>query len=116
MIRMRSEPDIVRIEAHGRLTGHDYDAWLPTLEKTAEERGPLRLYIELLDFHGWSPTGLWEDIKFDATHQDDMERIAVVGESGWQEWGTKLSRPFFKADVKFFTRDHAEEAERWLRS
>lgn len=54
-------------------------------------------------------------MKFDATHQDAMERIAIVGENQWEEWGTKLSKPFFKADVRFFTPGRAAEARAWLR-
>lgn len=70
--------------------------------------------IELKDFGGWDPEGLWKDVKFDASHQDDMDRIAIVGENKWEEWGTKLSKPFFKVDMRFFTPDRAAEARAWF--
>ncbi len=44
-----------------------------------------------------------------------MERIAVVGEKRWEEWVTKLSQPFLKADMQFFVSEKAGEARRWLR-
>lgn len=115
MIDLEPKPDFVRIEVSGKLTGDDYDRLIPELERIAAERGALRLYMELRDFAGWEPEALWEDIKFDATHQDEMDRVAVVGDSSWEEWGTRLSDPFFKADLRFFTYDEADEARSWVR-
>lgn len=115
MIELKPQPDLVEIDASGKLTGADYDRLVPELERLAAERGALRLYIEIRDFRGWDPEGLWKDVKFDATHQDAMERIAIVGENQWEEWGANLSKPFFKADVRFFTPDRAAEARTWLR-
>ena len=115
MIEIRVHPDIVEIEASGTLSGDDYDRLVPELERLAAERGPLRLYIELHDFHGWTGPGLWKDLKFDATHQDDMERIAIVGDKRWQEWVTTLSDPLLEADMRFFAPEQAHEAKKWAR-
>ena len=114
MIEIRAKPDVVEFHVSGTLTGDDYDRLVPELERLAAERGPLRMYIELRDFQGWTPAGLWKDLRFDATHQDDMERIAVVGENRWEEWATKLSQPFLKADMRFFPPEEAEAARRWV--
>jgi hypothetical protein len=65
-------------------------------------------------FGGWDAEGVWKDLKFDAKHQDEMDRIVIVGEKKWEEWSTKLSKPFFKADMRFFTSDRAGEARAWL--
>lgn len=115
MIGLRAQPGFVELDASGKLTGADYDRLVPELERLADERGPLRLYIELKAFRGWDPEGLWRDVRFDATHQEAMDRIAIVGEKKWEEWGTKLSKPFFQAEMRFFTPDRAEEAKAWLR-
>ena len=116
MIEIHPQPDMIEIRVSGTLTGDDYDVLVPQLESLAEERGPLRLYIQLEDFRGWKPDALWQDVKFDVTHQDDMERVAVVGEKKLEDWGIKLSKPFFKADMRFFPREEADEAREWLRS
>ena len=113
MIEIREKPDVLEFHVSGTLTRDDYDRLVPELERLAGERGPLRMYIELHDFHGWTPAGLWKDLRFDAKHQDDMERIAVVGESRWEKWATRLSQPFLKADMRFFSPQEAEVARRW---
>ena len=91
---------IVVIKASGRLSKADYDSFVPAFERIAGAHRPLRILIELDDFHGWDLPGLWQEMKFDTTHQDDMGRVAVVGERTWQEWGTRLSKPFFKARMR----------------
>lgn len=113
MIEIREKPDVVEFYVSGTLTGDDYDRLVPVLERLAAERGPLCMYIELHDFHGWTPAGLWKDLRFDAKHQDDMERIAIVGESRWEEWATRLSQPFLKADMRFFPPGEEGVARRW---
>ena len=115
MVEIRETPGLVEFEVSGTLSGDDYERLVPRLERLVAERGPLRIYIELHDFHGWSPAALWKDLRFDARHQDDMERIAVVGEKRWEEWAIGLSQPFMKADMRFFRMDEAEEARRWVR-
>lgn len=105
---------VVLIKASGRLSKADYERFVPEFERTVRARGPVRILIELDDFHGWDLPGLWQELKFDTTHQNDMGRVAIVGDRGWQEWGTRLSKPFFKAEMRYFNRDQASAARAWL--
>jgi SpoIIAA-like len=116
MLTMTTEDSgVVRIDASGKLTGADYDRFLPEFEKIVRAQGgPARVLILLDDFHGWDLPGLWEELKFDTTHQGDLGRVAVVGDKKWQEWGTRLSKPFFKAEVRYFDRGGTGEARAWL--
>lgn len=105
---------IVEIKASGRLTKADYDRFVDVFERIAEAQGPLRVLITLDDFRGWDLPGLWEELKFDVTHQNDLGRVAILGDKTWQEWGTRLSKPFFKATMRYFGRDEAAAARAWL--
>lgn len=114
MLRIEERPDHVAIDVSDTLTKSDYDDLVPRLERLASERGPLRMLIRLSDFSGWEPPALWADLKFDLTHQDDMARIAILGESRLERWGTELSKLFLRADVEFFAAEEVEPARRWL--
>lgn len=115
MLTMETETTgIVAIKASGKLSKSDYDRFVPEFERIARTSRPLRILIELDDFRGWELPALWEELKFDTTHQSDMGRVAVVGEKAWQEWGTQLSKPFFKAEMRYFDHDHAADARAWL--
>jgi len=65
------------------------------------------------DFAGWDLGGLWRDLKFDARHKDSFGRIAIVGDGKWEEWGTKLLNPLFKAEMRFFQPPELRHAEEW---
>jgi hypothetical protein len=114
MLTMETDDSgMVLIKASGRLSKADYDRFVPDFERIAGVRRPVRILIELDDFHGWDLPGLWQELKFDTTHQSDMGRVAIVGDRAWQEWGTRLSKPFFKAELRYFDRDQAD-ARAWL--
>jgi universal stress protein A len=48
-------------------------------------------------------------------HQDDFERIAIVGQGALQHWMALMAKPFTSADVKLFKQDQLGEAWDWLR-
>jgi hypothetical protein len=107
--------DFLVCRVSGTLTKADYDAAVPELENELQLHGrPLRLMIVLEDFRGWEIEALWAELRFDIAHGDDFGRIAVVGESGLEEWGTRLSKPFFGSEVRYFDRSDRAAAAAWL--
>jgi hypothetical protein len=109
------EKKFIVLRASGRLTQADYEAAVPEIENALTLRGkPLRLMVRLEDFRGWHLRALWDELRFDARHHDDLGRIAVVGDARWQEWGTKLSKPFFGCERRYFDWDEMDRAKAWL--
>jgi len=118
MISM-SEPDasgVVTVTVSGKVTKEDYRPLLPKLERLLQEQGSLRFLIHLEDVAGFELGALWEDIKFDYSHQSRYGRTAIVGDRDWQAWATRLSSLFFDAEMRFFTIDEAEAADAWVRA
>lgn len=115
-IQIDHQPDnnALRILATGQLTSDDYEKWVPELEKILKEYGKLKVLFEMRDFHGWDAGGLWEDIKFDAKHRNDVERLALVGERPWQKMMAPVCKPFTNAEVRAFTPAELSEAQRWI--
>jgi hypothetical protein len=112
-----SDRDMIIIRAAGTLTTKDYEAAVPELQHAIElSDGPLRVLLRLEDFAGWEIGALWREIEFDLKYRNDFGRIAVLGNSTLEEWGTTLSAPFTKADMQFFSTDQESEAYEWLRS
>ena len=94
MLTAIEDNGLLLIRADGTLSDSDYDRF---------------------DFSGWDMGGLWRDLKFDAKHKDSFGRIAMVGDSSWEEWGTKLFDPLFRAEMRFFTPVERVAAESWAR-
>ncbi len=105
---------LLEVEATGRLSRNDYRECRPEIERQIQRHGRIRLLFQMTDFHGWNFGGLWEDLKFDAKHFGDIERLALVGEKKWEKWMATVCRPFTKAEVRYFDRSQADTARIWV--
>ena len=105
---------IVHVRLTGRLTAQDYERFAPEVERLIKQHGKVRVLMEMIDFHGWDPGALWEDIKFDARHFRDIERLAMVGETRWQAGMAAFCKPFTSAKIRYFEHGHETEARSWI--
>lgn len=105
---------VVVIKARGKLTERDYEKFGPEVERLIKKLGKIRVLFQMGDFHGWSLAGLWQDVKFDAKHFADIERIAFVGEKKWQKWVPLLCRFFTTAEIRYFQPEHTDRALQWV--
>ncbi|NIR52314.1 STAS/SEC14 domain-containing protein [candidate division KSB1 bacterium] len=106
---------VVEVGVTGKLATEDYEMFVPEIERLIQEHGKIRILLKLIDFHGWTAGALWEDIKFDVKHFNDIERLAVVGDSKWEQGMTVFCKPFTTADIRYFDRSKLEEAQQWIR-
>lgn len=106
--------NVLEVRLSGRLTGEDYERFVPELERLIREQGKLRLLVRMHDFHGWSLGALWEDLKFDIKHFADIERLALVGERKWESGMATFCKPFTKAEIRYFDEAQEAEAVNWI--
>jgi hypothetical protein len=93
---------------------------LARVEKTAIESmrsgEKVRFLVLVENFQGWENTDDWSDVSFQAEHDDQMEKIAIVGDRRWQElvevFTGKGLRPI---DIRYFSPDEAAIANAWIR-
>ncbi|MCC9601311.1 STAS/SEC14 domain-containing protein [Stieleria sp. JC731] len=104
------------IEVHltGKLSDEDYKRFVPITERRIEEFGKVRLLVVFSDFHGWDAEALWDDIKFDVKHFNDIERLAIVGDSRWEKAMAVFCRPFTTAKIKYFEQTQMADARSWV--
>lgn len=109
-----SQEKYITIRLSGKLSKADYEHFVPLVEKQIAEKGKLRLLVIMHDFHGWDMGALWEDIKFDAKHWRDIERLALVGETKWEKGMAVFCKPFTTAKIRYFDTQDEAEARKWL--
>ncbi len=107
---------VLEVRLTGKLTPKDYDLFVPTVERLVQKHGKIRLLVEMHDFHGWTASAVWQDIKFDARHFRDIERLAMVGEKKWQHAMAVFCKPFTTAKVRYFDQPELAQARTWLLS
>lgn len=109
-----AEPRVVRAAVTGRLNESDFHELAPRIEALLDTHASVRMLVQLSGFKGWSPGAAWEDVKLGLHHYADIDRLAVVGDREWEEWMTRLSRPFSLADIRFFEPSEMEKALAWI--
>jgi hypothetical protein len=105
---------LLEVHLTGKLVKEDYETFVPAVDRLVKEHHKVRMLVVMQDFHGWTAGALWEDIKFDAKHFNDIERLAIVGETKWEKGMAVFCKPFTGAKVRYFDRTQAAEARDWL--
>lgn len=105
---------IAILKATGKLAAEDYEFFVPEIERLMNQHGKIRILLELHDFRGWSAGALWEDLKFDVKHFNDIERLAIVGDKKWEKGMAIFCKPFTTAKVRYFDMSQADEAREWI--
>jgi len=106
--------NVLEVHVTGKLERQDYEKFVPDTERLIKQYGKIRVLMVMDDFHGWDAGALWEDIKWDAKHFNDVERVAIVGERKWQEWLATMCKPFTRGVVRYFDHEKLAEARAWV--
>ena len=109
-----AEARTLEVSVSGKLSADDYETLEPGVDKLIESSGKIKILFIMHDFHGWDLGAVWEDIKFDFKHWRDIERLAIVGESKWEEGMATFCKPFTSAKIQYFDSSSIEEARRWV--
>ena len=105
---------ILVVHVSGKLITADYERFVPEFDRLVQQHGKLRLLFDMTDFHGWDVGAAWEDTKFAIRHYDDIEKLAMVGETKWQHGMAAFCKPFTKAKIRYFDHADASQAREWL--
>jgi hypothetical protein len=108
------EGRIIEVTVSGTLTKEAYQEFVPRTEAAIKQHGKIRFLLITLGFQGWDAGALWEDIKFDWKHFNQIERLAIVGESKWEKGMAIFCRPFTTAQIKYFDHAELEKAREWI--
>ncbi|MHB1082440.1 MAG: SpoIIAA family protein [Prosthecobacter sp.] len=114
-IKEENEGNTVEVFVTGRLVKEDYEHFVPEFDRLAALHGKLRVLFDMTDFHGWTAGALWEDTKFALHHFNSIERLAMVGNSKWEQGMATFCKPFTRAEVRYFDQSAAQEARKWLK-
>lgn len=106
---------LLSLNISGKLSKEDYEQFVPKVEDLIKQHGKIRVLMLMNDFHGWELGALWEDLKFDAKHFRDIERLAMVGDTKWEAGMAVFCKPFTTAKIKYFDVSKAADAGEWIR-
>jgi universal stress protein A len=107
---------VLEVQASGKLGHEDYERFAAEFDRLVKEHGMVSVLFDMVDFHGWTPRALWDDLKLDLRHSGEMKRVAMVGDKQWEKRASMLFRPVTPAQVRYYDRSKIDEARDWVRS
>jgi hypothetical protein len=108
-------PDnVVGIVATGRVTNEECNNVLrPAMEASLGRHDKIRLYYEI---GSRFPGAGWDNLNIGARTLQQLERIAVVTDTGWVRQTVNALRFLIASEVRVYTRLNAEEGRTWITS
>jgi len=108
-------PDVLAIEAIGKVTHEDYQTILIPMAEAMMAKGPIKMiYIIGKEFTGYNLEALWDDGAFGIKHWREFKRIAVVADLVWLRASISMFAPFFPAEVRLFNLSELSAAKDWI--
>jgi hypothetical protein len=102
------------LKAAGKLTHADYEMITPLIDEAlgTVKHPHVRAFFDGTDLDGWEPRAAWDDFKLGLRHGNEFDKIAIFGNTGWQQTAARIGTWFVGGEVKYF--EDAETALAWL--
>jgi hypothetical protein len=108
-------PNVLAIEASGKVTHEDYRNTLIPRVEAMLARGPVRmLYVIGKEFTGFELEALWDDGSLGFKHWRDFSHVAVVADQAWLRAAVSMFMPFFHGEVRMFGLSQLPAAKDWI--
>ncbi len=83
--------------------------------RAIQRYGKISALFTLDDFRGWKREANWGDISFMTQHDQNIAKIAVVGEEQWRDLVCAfLAKGFRSAAIEYFLPAELVKARAWL--
>lgn len=109
------EDGVVTLRVSGRLAQRDLAAAQAEAARIIATAGRIRILVLAREFEGWEQGGTWSDFSFQTAHDDDIDRMAIVGDEKWRDLALLFTsnglRPF---PIEYFPPGRLAEARAWL--
>jgi hypothetical protein len=106
---------VFKIVAPETLKSDDFAALAATVDPLLATQGKIRLLIDASHLEGWDNLqALERHAGFVKTHQNKVEKVAVIVRHDWQHWLVGAVRVFVHPEIKAFGPGDAEAAQLWL--
>jgi hypothetical protein len=105
----------VKITAPKKLKADDFLLIAPQIDSLISQHGQIRLLIDASDFGGWENISAFGNhAGFVKSHQQSVERIAVIVAHKWQHWLVGAARMFAHPTIRAYEKSREVEALQWI--
>ena len=85
------------------------------MSEIIRKEGKIRVLVRAEQFAGWESGSQWDDFSFQAEHDDDIERMAIVGDDKWKNLALVFTaQGLRKFPIRYFATADLDKARAWL--
>jgi len=109
--------NVVSIKVTGKLTETELASTQQATAGVIRELGKVRIFIDAGNFDGWEQGGSWNDFSFEDEFDPYIEKMAIVGDSKWEELILVFSNKGFREfPIEYFDSAESRQALSWIKS
>ncbi len=110
-----NEGGLLTVRISGKLKWAEFAQAQKQAIEVMRPGGKIRVLVLSENFQGWDNQGDWGDVSFQMKYDQQIERIAIVGEKRWQDMvEVFVGKGLRDADVRYFTPDQTALARTWI--
>lgn len=107
--------NVIGVKVIGKMTDADFIENVPNIEAIIAHRGKVRFVVDLTEFDGWDWHAAWDDFAFGIKHWGDIEKMAIVIDSEWENLVSKIAGTLMHAEVRPYFSLEIKRAWEWAR-
>ena len=106
---------VVKVLVPETLRSDDFTQLAREANALIRQHGKIRLLIDASQFDGWENLPAFEKhLAFVKSHEQKVERIAVIAKHNWQHWMMGLVKAFVHPEIRVFGKEEAAKALQWI--
>ncbi len=110
----KGAPGAVAYRITAPLTRAEAEQIADELEGTISAAGKISILIDLQAFPYADLGSMWEDLKFDVKHLNDIHRLALVGGNRVEQWSVRIFAGLTLTSCRCFPEGREKQAWAWL--
>ncbi len=106
---------VMNVKISGTIAKSDYDQFTPQVEALVKASGSVRMLMDVTGMKGEKMEAWQSDWNFGKEFKDKIEKLAMVGDKGWESMVTKGFGSKYAQQAKYFDANSVSSAWEWLR-
>jgi len=113
--QLSSSKPILSFKVTGTLTSLEVGSMQAATLAGIRNWGKVSALVIIEDFLGWEKGPGWEDTSFANEHDQNIEKMALVGPEQWRDWVCAFAGKGFRpVAIEYFLPSQLEKAREWL--
>ncbi len=106
---------VMNVKFSDTITKSDYDQFTPQVKALVKASGSIRMLMDMIELKGEKSEAWKSDWDFGKEFQDKIEKLALVGDKGWESVLAKGFGSKYAQQANYFDADSISSAWEWLR-